>query len=265
MNNKNEPNTILSLISDFKKLGIREGMTLLVHSSLSSLGWVCGGSVAVILALESVLTKEGTLVMPTHSSDYSDPEHWENPAVPEKWWDIIRTEMPLFDKNLTPTKDMGKIPETFRKQNDVVRSLHPSASFAAWGKNKDFIIQDNKYDYSQNDKSPLGRIYALDGYILLLGVNYQKNTSFHLAEYKANYQGKKIVHDGFPINESGCKKWYKSEDILYYSDDFLQIGTEFERKYKICIDSVGNATGKLIQQKQLVDFSVSWMENNRKL
>jgi aminoglycoside 3-N-acetyltransferase len=81
----NKPNTISTLRNDLRSLGIKEGMTLLVHSSLRSIGWVCGGVVSVILALEKVLTENGTLVMPTHSSDLPDPRNWRNPPVPESW------------------------------------------------------------------------------------------------------------------------------------------------------------------------------------
>ncbi|MFV5772313.1 AAC(3) family N-acetyltransferase, partial [Pediococcus acidilactici] len=51
------------LVTDFRKLGLKEGMVVIVHSSLSALGWVCGGEVAVIRALMEVVTDRGTIVM----------------------------------------------------------------------------------------------------------------------------------------------------------------------------------------------------------
>ena len=103
------PNTVNTIIKDLRQLGVKKGDILMVHSSLSSMGWVAGGPVAVIQALMGVLTKEGTLIMPTQSGDYSDPQNWSNPPVPEDWKDIIREEMPAFDPKITPTRSMGKI------------------------------------------------------------------------------------------------------------------------------------------------------------
>jgi aminoglycoside 3-N-acetyltransferase len=258
-----KPITQASLIKDLARIGIKPGMTLLVHASLSSLGWVCGGAVAVINALEEALTPQGTLVMPAHSSGLSDPAHWENPPVPEPWWDVIRQQMPAFDPSLTPTRDMGMIAETFRKQSGVARSGHPCASFSAWGKHRDYVLMDDHYDFAQNEQSPLGRVYELDGYVLLLGVGYDKNTSFHLAEYKAHFPGKTTVPDGFPVIREGSRSWYTAMDILYKPEDFPDIGAALERDGLVKRDTVGIATSLFFSQPSSVDYAVSWIERNR--
>src|SRR5258706_11074241 len=91
------PRARATLAADLTKLGVRAGSVLLVHSSVSALGWVAGGPVAVVQALRDALGPEGTLVVPTHTPDNSDPATWRNPPVPESWWQVIRDNMPGFD------------------------------------------------------------------------------------------------------------------------------------------------------------------------
>jgi hypothetical protein len=103
------PATVSSLAGDVARVGVMQDMVLLVHSSLSALGWVAGHAPAVVLALEVALGPRGTLVMPTHSTNLSDPAQWQNPPVPESWWETIRAETPAYDPDLTPTREMGAI------------------------------------------------------------------------------------------------------------------------------------------------------------
>ena len=67
------PVTRASLAADLGRLGVRPGSVLLVHSSLSALGWVCGGAQALVEALLDALGPDGTLVVPTHTSGNSEP------------------------------------------------------------------------------------------------------------------------------------------------------------------------------------------------
>ena len=90
------PVTVDSMAADLRALELGEGDTVLVHAALSSLGWVNGGPVAVVDALQRVVGESGTVVMPTHSSGVSNPEWWENPPIPEDWYAEVRETMPAY-------------------------------------------------------------------------------------------------------------------------------------------------------------------------
>lgn len=259
------PVTVDSIKEDLGNLGVLKGMVLLVHSSLSSLGWVSGGPVGVILALEEALGPEGTLVMPTHSGDLTDPEKWENPPVPEEWKEIIRQTMPAFDPDFTPTRGMGRISETFRKQAGVLRSNHPHVSFAARGKHAEFITGSHGLHFGLGEDSPLARVYDLEGWILLLGVGHENNTSMHLAEFRADFPGKKEIQQGAPIFQDGIRCWVKLDELEENSEEFEEIGKAYQESGgKILAGQVRNAQAELIPQQDLVNFTVGWMNENRK-
>lgn len=259
------PVTLATLAEDLTRIGVTPGMTLLVHSSLSEMGWVCGGPEAVVRALEEILGPKGTLVFPTHTGALSDPSGWENPPVDQAWWETIRKTMPPFSLDMTPTRCMGAIPECFRAQIDVQRSCHPQVSFAARGADADFVVDNHSLANGLGAQSPLARIYELGGSVLSIGVSYDTNTSLHLAEYRANYPAKVIKDQGAPISEKGKRKWVTFEDLVLDSDDFLEIGKAYEESEdKVSKGKIGYAQSTLIPQRGLVDFAVKWMGNCRK-
>jgi aminoglycoside 3-N-acetyltransferase len=257
-----DPVTVSSLSTDIREMGVRAGDTVLVHSSLTSLGWVCGGAQTVVDALREVLTDSGTLVMPTHTSQYSDPADWSNPPVPDEWVEQIRETTSPFRPSVTPTRGMGAIPECFRNYPDVVRSDHPEYSFAAWGADAETIVADHGFDDSLGEHSPIARVYEQDGDILLLGVGHDSNTSLHLAEYRADIRKERVQH-GAPVMKDDRRVRIGYEDIEINSDDFTDLGADFERQVNITEGTVGAADTKLVNQRAIVDFAVDWFEANR--
>jgi aminoglycoside 3-N-acetyltransferase len=257
-----EPRTRRSLAADLRQLGLEPGTVVLAHSSLSSLGWVCGGSVAVVQALMDALTGSGTLVMPTHSTDYSDPGKWEHPPVPKSWVEPIRENMPAVDPHTAQTLGMGRIPETLRVWPGALRGVHPAFSFAAWGRHASFVTGDHSLDYSLGEGSPLARIYELDGQVLLLGVGHESNTSFHLAEYRAPAAAR-WSENGAPVVEDGQRVWKTYNDIELDEGVFGEIGADFERAVGVRSSGVGSAQAKLFSQRRAVDFAREWLAQRR--
>lgn len=256
-----QPNTRASLRQAFSAIGIQPGETLLVHSSLSRIGWVSGGPVAVALALMDALTPAGTLVMPAHSGDLSDPAIWQAPPVPEAWWQTIRESMPGFDPRYTPTRGMGKIVEVFRTMPGVMRSSHPSVSFVAWGKNAEVITADHALEISLGERSPLARVYDLGGRVLLLGVGFGNNTSFHMAEVRS---GKlQVARQGAPLLVGGRDRWVDYDDGKYDDSDFDRIGADYLQTGRVTSGKAGAADCLLFDQRDAVNFAVDWMKKER--
>jgi len=235
------------------------GDVLLVHSSLSAIGWVVGGARAVIDAFIEAVGDQGTLVMPAFTGDLSDPADWCTPPVPESWLDPIRKAMPAFDPARTPTRHMGKIAELFRTWPGVRRSIHPVSSMAALGRHANMITERHELRYSLGDTSPMGKIYGLDGQILLIGVGHDRNSSLHLAETRARH-GRRIRR-GMPVDLDGRVIWQWYDDV---DDDdgnlFPKVGEAFEQTGDVVLDKIGAAGSCLMRQRSLVDFAVDWFE-----
>ena len=137
------PITKTEILSTLNSLGIKAGQTLMVHTALSQIGYVCGGAQTVIEALLEAVGEAGTVMMPTQSWKNLDPEdgvHW---SVEKEYWHIIRENWPAYDKRITPTNTMGAVAEMFRSWPGVIRSDHPARSVAAWGTHAEYLASNH--------------------------------------------------------------------------------------------------------------------------
>ena len=259
-----QPLTVQSLAEQFAACGLAAGQTVLVDGAMSKIGWIAGGPEAVILALLQVLTPSGTLMMPAHSTQNTDPAQWGNPPVPESWVPIIRAQMPAYNPHTTPTRQMGAIAELFRTWPGAVRSAHPTMSFAALGPQAAALTADHMLEADLGEDSPIGRLYQLDGHVLLLGVGHSNNTSLHLAEFRSDWPGKRYTGHGSAMLVNGQRQWVEYEALELDSDDFDQIGAAYEAQHPVRTGRVGSATVRFFRQRPIVDFAVQWMQRHRR-
>ncbi|MEV1285600.1 AAC(3) family N-acetyltransferase [Micromonospora sp. NPDC049679] len=249
------PVTLASLIEDFQQLGVSSGETLLLHSSLRSLGsWVCGGATTVVAALLEVLGPEGTLVVPAQSPETKDPSRWSHISVPEQWWPTIREQMAPFDPALTPATTVGVIAERVRTWPGAVRSAHPLTSFAAIGAGAERLLEGHELSSLLGEASPLARLEAAGSRILLLGVGYDRCTAFHLAEYR--------LPDP-PIRTASClvatdrgREWVDFDTVDLDSAEFELIGKELEASVGwVRTGRVAAAESRLLPLRESVQFA----------
>ena len=257
------PATRASLTADLRTLGVAAGDVLVVHTSMSALGYVVGGPQAVVEALLDVVGPTGTLTMPGHSSDWSDPAQWQHPPVPSSWWDTMREHMPAFDPHLTPTRQMGAVVETFHRLPSVRRSIHPMVSHLAFGPVADAIVADHALADGFGERSPLARLYDADAVVVLLGVGHANNTSLHLAEHRADWQGKARNTQGAPVLVDGERRWVTFDDLDGDTDDFEAVGAAFAATGGVRRAPVGAATALAMRQRALVDFAADWFTRHR--
>lgn len=155
--------TTQSLMRDLSAMGLKGDETLLVHSSMKSIGDVNGGADAVLDAFQRFFAS-GLLVFPTFT------------------YATVTTRKPLFDAAATHS-NVGILPELFWQRPDVLRSNHPTHSLAATGKGaKELCTGAENYDTIYNPASSWGFLLQHNVKILMVGVSLDSCTFIHAIE-----------------------------------------------------------------------------------
>lgn len=160
-----------SLMRNLTDIGICSTDTLLVHSSMKSIGRVDGGADTVLDALSGCLS-QGLLIMPSHT------------------WSYINADNPVFDVKESKSC-VGLLSEMFRKRPNVIRTLHPTHSLSAFGANAaEFTAGQEKFNTPCAPESCYGKLGEMDAKVLMIGVDFSRNTLVHCIEEVAKVPGR---------------------------------------------------------------------------
>jgi Aminoglycoside N3''-acetyltransferase len=117
------------LVHGLHQLGVREGMALEVHCSLSMFGYLEGGADTVINTLIQEVGTDGTIVMPSFRLSPNLPLTDEDRRLG------LTMKIRILPENEDHTA-MGIVSDTFRKRSDVVTG-NGIFRVSAWGKDSD--------------------------------------------------------------------------------------------------------------------------------
>ncbi len=262
------PNSRLD--AEFRTLGIAAGQTVMLHVSVKTIGWILGGPRVVLETLLKLIAPGGTLMMLAS---------WEgNPYRMDRWSPAQRAaclaECPAFDPSTSPAdhRELSILAEYLRTWPGAYRSRHPLASFVAVGAQAEWLTADHPLHYQHGADSPLARLCAVGGTILLVGAPLSTITLLHHAEHLANVPDKQIDRYRMPVLQDGRRVWvdieeYDTTDGIadFGSDDyFLEIGQAYLASGRGRVSQIGNARSYLFEAEDLKQFGIQWMETQYK-
>lgn len=251
-------------VAQLSRLGVERGGVLLVHTSMRAVG---GDAVDMVDALRQALGPEGTLVVPSFTSENSDtsPPYLDRVrGLSDAARAAVRASMPPFDRAASPATGMGTLAETVRLAPGAERSAHPQTSFAAIGPAAGSLLARHHPTCHLGEDSPLARLYESDARILLLGTGFDTCTAFHLAEYRLPDPPRRLYR--CVVAPEGRRQWWEYEDVALDDSDFAALGRDFERADTggaVRRGRVGSAQSRLLRLTSAVDFAVGWFKDHR--
>ncbi|MET3939171.1 aminoglycoside 3-N-acetyltransferase [Paenibacillus sp. PvP094] len=236
-----------SLLDQLHQLGIDRRGTLLVHSSMKSIGEVEGGADTVLDAFTEYM-KDGLLVLPTHT------------------WSTINASNPMFHVESSPCC-VGILPELFRKRPGVVRSWHPTHSVAAIGQDAvAFTKDDHLYDTPCARGSAWGKLLDRKATILLVGVDLKRNTFIHGVEEWVDIPGRltdeheqlyTVLPDGTEISVPS-----RRHCGLSWSEHFWKVDEVLQRKGAMRLGKLGDAVVRVCDAAMVEEMITEMLRAN---
>ena len=190
-----------------------------------------GGPQGLIEALRAALGDGETLVMPSMTDDVDQP----------------------FDPRSTPCPAMGVTADSFWRLSGVLRSDSPHA-FAAVGPLAERITAPHPLSPPHGPDSPVGRVHELGGYVLLVGVGHDANTTVHLAEHMAGVRYRRRKH--VTIMQGGVPTRFKYEEIDHRCERFALVDGWLDERTLQRRGIVGLADARLVPARAVVDVLV---------
>ncbi|MBK8084009.1 MAG: aminoglycoside 3-N-acetyltransferase [Devosia sp.] len=250
--------TRTSLASELTAIGLSAGDAVLVHAALRRVGPVAGGADVILDALRDAVGPDGTIL------GYCD---WQLGDA-ERDDPSLRPHLPPFDPQRSrATRDNGFFPELLRTTPGARRSGNPGASFAAMGGRADWFTADHGLDYGYGPQSPLGKLVAAHGKVLMLGAPLDTMTLLHHAEHLANIPDKRIRRFEAPMLVDGRTVWRRFEEFDTadppdgLADDYMaEVVEAFLATGQGSRGRIGRAQSVLVEAAPLVAFGVDWLE-----
>ena len=241
------------IVQRLKAMGIQNGSFVYVQAALNSFGYVVGGSQAIIEALMEVVGYEGTILMPTFTQNIIDPASLSNTRIEREDWNLIRDNMLPYDKKLSTPFHMGEVSVQFIKNDAVLRSAHPNFSFAAWGKYAKILCEKHALHFGLSQESPLGKLFDMNGFILLLGIPMESCFAMYFAQYDNAKIPLKILSS--PVNSRSFTVWKDMIDLDFNNDGFKEVGEILEGRHLMKTDYIGNAVCRFFSFREAVKIA----------
>ncbi len=224
------------LVHGLRRLGLRAGDVVFVHSSLRAFGHVVGGAPAVVRALLALAGEQGTLVAPIFRHFF-----WDGP---EQVWD--RQRSPSL---------MGAISEAVRRWPGAVPTRHAPHPVAAIGPRAAALAAcRNRTDFAFD--SPFARLLEWDAWILLLGVDLSVCTFVHLLEERAAVPYRHWVELTGTVIDGGVARqesypFYRQQPGVH--NDFLPLQRLLARARSLRCTRVGAARVRACRTRALYE------------